>query len=109
MPLKNVAFKGCTASGTCTAHSNTVAWTGTITTGNSGFSVAGQPVATKGDSGPTSCGHHFVIENPTGSLFKSLSGEALAVQGDSVVVYDGPSVVGSGTITSGSSLLKVNV
>jgi hypothetical protein len=100
LSLVGVARLGDSASGTCTAHSGSRAWTGHIDTVSSNFDVDGVRAALLNDTGNCSCGHRFRINSASPVL--SNNGVAVARNGDQVVMIAGGTGPG-GTITSGSS------
>jgi uncharacterized Zn-binding protein involved in type VI secretion len=98
MAQKGIARVGDTVGGTCYAHASHRAWTGTITTGTAGFKVDGQDAAAVGDTGNTSCGHHFQITGGS-SVLTGVGGKIVARQGDPLIVIES----GIGSITTGSA------
>jgi uncharacterized Zn-binding protein involved in type VI secretion len=97
MAYQRIARIGDSASGTCTAHSHTRAWTGVFTTATGGFTVDGVQVISQGDTGITDCGHTFRFDAGD-SILTGVGGRQIAREGDPVIVVEG----GSGVITSGS-------
>ena len=99
MAQKGIARVGDSCSGTCTAHRRTTAWTGPLLTSSVGFTVDGIGACGVGDTGNTSCGHHFRVTS--GSSVLTGNGIIVARQGDSVIVIEG----GSGVVDVGSSVV----
>ena len=110
MTQKQVVVVGSLASGTCNAHATPQDWTGQVLSGVPLLTVTGQSISRVGDLGSCSCGHAFRISQASGSLLSTPPGVPVSVVGDAVEVVDGSgTVVGSGTIASGSPILTVDV
>lgn len=109
MPYAEVARLGDTGSGICNGHSGgsrqvTVTFTGN---GDSKTSVNGQSLCTVGTVGLASCGHTTVATTGTVSIL-TVDGFGLHRVGDQGDILDGSNVVGSYTVTSGSTTVLAN-
>jgi uncharacterized Zn-binding protein involved in type VI secretion len=82
-------------NGTCTAHANPTAFTGTFTVGSPTVTSSGYPVVRINDTGTTSCGHH--IKATTGSTIVKADGIGVHRVGDTGIVIEG----GTYTVTTG--------
>jgi uncharacterized Zn-binding protein involved in type VI secretion len=105
MALLGIARLGDTTSGFCSAHPGGRNWTGVITSVSAGFTVDGIQAATIDDTGTCDCGHNFKISAGSG-VTTAPNGKRVARVTDAVVVYNGLTPVGSGTITTGSVVVK---
>lgn len=103
--MADILKTGDSGSGTCYSHDDPVAVTGTITTGQAGFTVTpvGELIATDGATVSLTCGH-------TGTLVASVSdmvadGVPVGKQGDAWTngtgITDGTITITSGGVTEG--------